>query len=847
MDVGILTRKKLELVETGYRTPREVLAALEEVRDKGWDLEANEALVTAVRQIYSKTGREMENVGVVEALRAVKELPEEAMDREIADLETGQKKESRVPTEKLEQLMDEYQQKLKEGEEREEAVAKAVEEMGKGQKGAARKVLERFEEVKQEAMEILGAEEGVEAAEEITALEETLEEVLPKEVIKEIVRGSGKKIEKVLEKNGVKEEAREEIVVMTEEIKQKVAAEMTIGKEIEKIAARTAEKMGQPEKAREMAAQLRQQVIKGEEKEGGTTIERAAREEVRAAAGKFQREARVMRTEAMREEIIRETERINPEANKVEKLTIRRYARLLARYYNSDAGVEVGRWREETEEYGKAEGMTPGQTRVAWEGTETTAIGVKMGQKPFENFLKAHGEITANLGRIKLPFNLGRVRAVETLVSTVRASPEVAKWLTAAQKVSGFYQKIDGITGGLLSGKIVETTGLKIVGMIGQQTTNVFLKNALLTISQQGLATGLKTVLAGIVGGGVKAGVGAAAAAGAGAGAAAMAAGPPGWLVAAGIAVATVGKKIFDKVKDFLGGIWRSLGVEPESLRLLGGVKNWMRANLPGILGKAGGFLVDLAEVPLVVVAVGLAGIGTGIGVVVAAVFLGIFGFQMLVTAPFLAAVKPQEQTGRGAIAEETTSGRGAGERVEAKCQSRDWSGLVRWEIKQNKGDWANKSLPRGCTFTQSACGPTSVAKVVMTKDSSLNPEKVVFEAGSPFGGMGCEGVSLSQIKESLEKHLGGGVTYDGTTRSCSKKDIADWICDGKIVVMLGNFYNNNGIGGHFALAVRVDNGQVYLSDPYYNDQEEQMDGQNKWGHVESILSCLVIDTGNIK
>jgi hypothetical protein len=212
---------------------------------------------------------------------------------------------------------------------------------------------------------------------------------------------------------------------------------------------------------------------------------------------------------------------------------------------------------------------------------------------------------------------------------------------------------------------------------------------------------------------------------------------------------------------------------------------------------------------------------------------------------------------GAGEVGDETASteggggggGRAAGGKVtDAKCSSADLGGKVNWVIKQNSGPWADDNLPKGCNFAQAACGPTSVSKALINKYPTLNPREVVYEPGSPYLSMGCDGSSINQAAKFLQKYLGSdAVTYNGLSRGCDKKAIANALCDGGIVLMLGNFYfNDNGAsGGHFALAVKFNDGEVYLSDPYYNDgggSEPQMDGQVKRGHVQSIRACLVVD-----
>jgi len=164
--------------------------------------------------------------------------------------------------------------------------------------------------------------------------------------------------------------------------------------------------------------------------------------------------------------------------------------------------------------------------------------------------------------------------------------------------------------------------------------------------------------------------------------------------------------------------------------------------------------------------------------------------------------------------------------------------------IKQNQGGWAKMRLPNGCTFADSGCGPTVVAGVLMKKDMNLTPYNLVYEDGSPYNmSIGCSGSTMEQAKKSLKKHHDGKVTFNATTRSCSKKDIANWICEGKVVMVLANFYKNTKleIGGHYFLAVEVKNGEIYSVDPFYDDGAV-LDGTKEYGYVQALRDCMVIE-----
>jgi hypothetical protein len=187
------------------------------------------------------------------------------------------------------------------------------------------------------------------------------------------------------------------------------------------------------------------------------------------------------------------------------------------------------------------------------------------------------------------------------------------------------------------------------------------------------------------------------------------------------------------------------------------------------------------------------------------------------------------------------------GEKIE-QCANGMTSASVRnrvdMDIKQNKGDWADMELPHGCLFRNAACGPTAVSKVLIKEDSKLTPDYLVYDiTGSAYSQMGCEGSSLDQAKRTYEKYLTNEITYNSSTIGCDKQDIANWICEGKIVMVLANFYADSSlrVTGHHILAVEYSDGEIFTADPYFPDGAT-MDGQAKAGHVQAIRSCLLIN-----
>ncbi|HWS48927.1 MAG TPA: C39 family peptidase [Candidatus Methanoperedens sp.] len=170
------------------------------------------------------------------------------------------------------------------------------------------------------------------------------------------------------------------------------------------------------------------------------------------------------------------------------------------------------------------------------------------------------------------------------------------------------------------------------------------------------------------------------------------------------------------------------------------------------------------------------------------------------------------------------------------------------WGSTQLSGGSCNNGAPG--TICSAGCGPTSVSMMMRRVNGSLTPKTVIFSSGSAYAGMGCEGSSMAQAKTELVKKFGSGaVTYDGTTISCDEKAIAKWICAGKVVMVLANFYRNSSLdlGGHFVLAIGVRDGKIVVADPYYDKTDTPFDGTRAYGYAHEIRECLLVEKSAIK
>lgn len=169
---------------------------------------------------------------------------------------------------------------------------------------------------------------------------------------------------------------------------------------------------------------------------------------------------------------------------------------------------------------------------------------------------------------------------------------------------------------------------------------------------------------------------------------------------------------------------------------------------------------------------------------------------------------------------------------------------------KQCDPEWGSMPLNGGGTICSAGCGPTSVSMMARIKNGEMKPPVIIFSNGSAYQSMGNDGSSLQQAKQELTKLFGStAVTYDAVTSGCDETAIARWICEGKVVMVLANFYRNSNLdlGGHFVLAVGVNGGKIVVYDPYYHTTDTPFDGTKAAGYAHSIMGCLTVEAAAIK
>jgi hypothetical protein len=192
------------------------------------------------------------------------------------------------------------------------------------------------------------------------------------------------------------------------------------------------------------------------------------------------------------------------------------------------------------------------------------------------------------------------------------------------------------------------------------------------------------------------------------------------------------------------------------------------------------------------------------------------------------------------------------GNPVDGECSVGD----VVVPTKQCDPRWGNINLVgslcssgKPATICSKGCGPTSVSMLFRHVNGSLTPNNVIFGSGSAYNNIGCEGSYIGEAVTELTKKFGNGVNFDSVTLGCDKNAIAKWICDGKVVMVLANFYRNSALelAGHYVLAIGVKNGQIVVADPYFTATDTPFDGVAAYGHVYNIKGCITIDKSAVK
>lgn len=540
------------------------------------------------------------------------------------------------------------------------------------------------------------------------------------------------------------------------------------------------------------------------------------------------------RIEKLSSEIFVKTIRINPSLSAEKREFVKEYGNLISSMYYFRS--EADKYKDHAVEKAILKGL--GQERVSNAYTEFKGLYsiLKMNPGNFNGLLGRYKQLKGAMKGVELPLQIRELRSFEGLMTLISEVPEVKNLVNATQKYLKVYEVVNGFSGGLLDKIGLKKIGTSIVNSVGGQAMEQFVANSLEVFAEKGVKKGVFAILKGILSGGVKAGAaaaetGAAATGGVAGAVAAFQAIPVAGQV---VLVAALGygflRKFLKPIISITKSIFKSVGVDFD------GMKSFFKENFGNFFG---GILNFGAKMGILIISIPVAfsaiSISIFVGPIIVFLFIGLFFYNML-NGSLLSSLVPPVRLGSGEEQAETIPSSNSD--FSGDCSR----GSYIVQSRQCDPQWAQSSLPAGCTICKAGCGPTAVSMILQKKDASNNVVSLLTD--SLYSGVGCDGSSIDQHASVLRKYLGNGaVTYNAATLACSKTDIANWICDGKIVLVGAKFFNNNGTGGHFFLGVAVDKGEIVSADPYYGTRTP-MDGSTSYGHVDlnQDIWCLLVD-----
>jgi hypothetical protein len=513
-----------------------------------------------------------------------------------------------------------------------------------------------------------------------------------------------------------------------------------------------------------------------------------------------------------------------------------------------------------------------------WMEAERIITVAAMDPAEFERINQIYLEIEKQVPVDARPTRQNQYRITDDLFHEIYGDSTKRELLTRAQEKIGIQRKIEEgkqRIAGRLAGKVVESRfGKWLSGKIGDEAARNIIGGVAKNIAEKGLVRGLTESLIGIANGTLKAGT--------------M---PINGGVFTFLSKMPLVGKIFSplaKLEGWWGGIknsalnWGKGALKDVGLWAKGAVKSGLSKLASGVGSLIKGIGSAATTAGTTATGAGTAAAGTPVWVIVLIILLILFLLSIIQSDLASSLVPADMKISECIPAEKATEIINSG-RYTYREIVRDGERLVCYEPKENipgigntlapqeglsgmivEGEcsvadkvvltkqcgqsWSDKPLPAGCTICKAGCGPSSVSMMTRRVDGSTTPDKIIETSGSAYSGIGCDGSSLGQASTEISKKFPGAVTYDATTRSCDKKTIANWICNGKIVMVLANFYRNKNldVGGHFVLAVAVKNGEVVTADPYYS-VATPFDGKQEYGHVQRIFECLTVEAGAIK
>jgi hypothetical protein len=327
-------------------------------------------------------------------------------------------------------------------------------------------------------------------------------------------------------------------------------------------------------------------------------------------------EVREARAEDFSKRLEEEYKKINPEITDDQLGLVKEEAVLIKEVYFSDGGIED----QKTSVIEANQDLSVGKITNAWNDTQGIVGLLKKTPKRFEEIKETYSRITNGLEGLNSPFErLPKLASFERVMNSIQGG-DLGKAFSLVQG-GGWWQKVDGLTGGWLNKTVVEAAG-KFASKIGGQAVGSFVQNSVGILAKEGLSSGLKTILSGALSGGVQAATGAAAT-GAAAGVAGAASGPIGWAVLAAKALGVGIKKGLEKLGIDLNKIKDNLSI----------TGNKVADYLIGVIGS-------IVAIPAIIGALSL----TLITPVIIIVFVGLFGLQISQSSLISSIVQPVDQ-----------------------------------------------------------------------------------------------------------------------------------------------------------------------------------------------------------
>lgn len=338
------------------------------------------------------------------------------------------------------------------------------------------------------------------------------------------------------------------------------------------------------------------------------------------------------RKEEIEKKFTEETKKLNPDLKAEELNQVKEYGKLIAETYAKDSLIEDQKDQalENNQSYG------PGKLENAWMDLNGVTNFLTKTPNEIKDIKGKYDSLRSGLRNVNLPGNLKEGRSFENVIS-IFSNQTTNQLFSRTQNYLGWADRIDKLTGGWLSQTVMQA-GQKVISRIGNQAISEFATNALGVIAQQGFQQGFSTIMNGVLSGGVSAATTTAAGAAATGTAAAGGAAATGAAVAGGAAVSATGvgaivvaaAAVAKVVKDVVGKIATSLGVN-------------FKKELQENFGKVGGAIISggIFIVGLPALLIGMVSMAV-VGPILLLVFGGLMGYQLLMGNSISSLVPPK-------------------------------------------------------------------------------------------------------------------------------------------------------------------------------------------------------------